>query len=86
MSEQQATMVIRPPMKDKECWTHEPEYDRFLHVRVYAPEGLEYRDLKCIINCGKEMHKTGILDVQDEASAEVLTGNGYNSSNYYNCN
>ena len=68
---EQVTMVIRPPMKDKECWTHEPEYDRYLHVRVHAPEGLEYRELKCVISCGKEIHKTGVLDIKEEASTEV---------------
>ena len=64
-------MVIRPPMKDKVCWTHEPEYDRYLHVRVHAPEGLEYRELKCVLSCGKEIHKTGVLDIEEEASTEV---------------
>ena len=53
---------IRPPMKSVHCWTHEPEYDRYLHVRVYKPEGLDYRELRCYFTLGKTFHKTGILD------------------------
>ena len=33
----------RPFMEDKEVWTHEPEYDKFLHVRVFHPMGLQVR-------------------------------------------
>lgn len=53
---------IKPPMKDKESWTHEPEYDRYLHIRVYKPEGLDFRELRCYITYGKTFHKTNILD------------------------
>ncbi len=65
-------MMIKPPMKDKECWTHEPEYDRYLNVRIYAPEGLDYRELKCVVSCGDKMHKTNVLDPLTEPDAEVI--------------
>ncbi len=55
-------VMLRPPMKDKEVWTHEPEHDCFLHVRVYKPEGLDGRELKCLLTYGQQMQKTKILD------------------------
>ena len=67
----QSTVIVRPEMETKECWTHEPEYERYLHVRIHAPEGLEYGELKCVISCGKDIHKTGVLDVKEVPSPEV---------------
>ena len=59
-----APVFIRPPMKDKAAWTGAPDYERYLHIRVYKPEGLDYRELKCALTCGTQHFKTGILDIQ----------------------
>ena len=53
---------IKPPMKDKEIWTHEPEYERYLHIRVFKPENLDARELKCALTFDKQFHKTDVLD------------------------
>ena len=53
---------IRPPMRDAAAWTSEPEYERFLHVRVFKPENMEQRELRCSLTVGKQNHKTDVLD------------------------
>ncbi|XP_013412001.1 histone-lysine N-methyltransferase SETD1B-A [Lingula anatina] len=53
----------KPETSDKAIWTHEPSYDRYLHIRVLKPQGLdEIRDLKCVISYKTEFFKTKILD------------------------
>ena len=53
-------------MKDKSSWTHEPEYERFLHVRVFKPEDVEERELRCTLALGSQSYKTEILDPPEE--------------------
>ena len=49
-------------MRDAASWTREPEYERFLHVRVFRPENIEQRELRCNLTFGTQTHKTDILD------------------------
>ena len=53
-------------MKDKSVWTNEPEYERFLHVRVFKPEEIEERELRCTLAMGDQTHKTDMLDPPEE--------------------
>lgn len=76
-----APVFIRPPMKDKEAWTGAPEYERSLHVRVYKPEGLDYRELKCKLTYGKQVHTTGLLDVQEVSSLPSIVKEIYRNTN-----
>lgn len=57
---------IKPPMKDAEVWADERVYDQQLYVRVFPPKGLDCRELKCVLNLGDKMSKTGILDMHQE--------------------
>ncbi|KAK2173881.1 hypothetical protein NP493_843g01017 [Ridgeia piscesae] len=51
-----------PDTKDADVWTHEPQYERFLHVRVFKPEGLDQKQICCKLSYGKQRHTTPILD------------------------
>ncbi|XP_064617866.1 uncharacterized protein LOC135481989 isoform X2 [Liolophura sinensis] len=59
-------VLEKPPMSDQTTWTHEPEYDKGLYVRVYAPQGLKEEQLRCVISLGKQVHKSGVLDPEEE--------------------
>ena len=61
-SQPEVPVFIRPPMKDQEVWTGEPDYDRYLHIRCYKPEGLTVEELRCVLTCGKQYYKTKVLD------------------------
>ena len=54
----------KPETRDREIWTHEPEYDRSLRARVFRPTGLnsEWREMKCKLTYGSLLLKTGSLD------------------------
>jgi len=51
-----------PDTKDADVWTHEPQYEQFLHVRVFKPEGLDQKQICCKLSYGKQRHTTPILD------------------------
>ena len=55
-------VYLKPPMADKDVWTHEPQHDYSLHVRVFKPEGLTVRETKCVLTFGDQLHKTPVLD------------------------
>lgn len=66
-------------MSDQTTWTHEPEYDKGLYVRVYAPQGLKEEQLRCVISLGKQVHKSGVLDSEgkeEEAEDKVRSWTG----------
>ncbi|XP_078663115.1 uncharacterized protein LOC144906581 isoform X3 [Branchiostoma floridae x Branchiostoma belcheri] len=63
-------LVVKPPMEDREVWTHEPEYDRFLNVRVYKPVGMQDTELTCVLTMGDQVFKTGVLDAPPPPPAE----------------
>lgn len=66
-----AQVFIKPPMKDKQVWTGYPSFDRYLHIRVYKPEGLDCRELRCALTCGKQKFKTGVLDAEVKLSCTL---------------
>ena len=59
-------MTIRPPMRDADVWTGQPDYDRSLYVRIFAPEGLDQSELRCSLSYEDKMFKTPILDSMQE--------------------
>ncbi|XP_019637952.1 PREDICTED: uncharacterized protein LOC109480244 [Branchiostoma belcheri] len=63
-------LVVKPPMEDRAVWTHEPEYDRFLNVRVYKPVGMQDTELTCVLTMGDQVFKTGVLDAPPPPPAE----------------
>lgn len=56
----------KPETKEVSVWTHEPEYDNFLYVRVHTPKSIDQKDLKCMITFQNTIIKTGRLDVEEE--------------------
>ncbi|OWF37664.1 titin-like isoform X2 [Mizuhopecten yessoensis] len=54
------------PTKEVSTWTHEPQYDNFLYMRVFTPTGLDQKDIKCMIKYGAKTHKTGRLDPEEQ--------------------
>ncbi|XP_071792305.1 uncharacterized protein [Asterias amurensis] len=48
----------KPPSEDKTVWTHEPEYDYTLNMRLFKPVGLDRKELKCSVNFLKKFQKT----------------------------
>ncbi|XP_005097136.1 uncharacterized protein LOC101862724 isoform X2 [Aplysia californica] len=64
-------MTIRPPMRDADAWTGQPDYDRSLFVRIYCPEGLEESELKCSLSYEGQMFKTPILDGPEEEGLDA---------------
>ncbi|CAH1250887.1 Hypp8931 [Branchiostoma lanceolatum] len=63
-------LVVKPPSEDRAVWTHEPEYDRFLNVRVYKPVGMQDTELTCVLTMGDQVFKTGVLDAPSPPPAE----------------
>ncbi|XP_064629111.1 uncharacterized protein LOC135488433 [Lineus longissimus] len=56
--------IKKPEMEDKGTWTNEPEFDRCLNFRVHKPQGLDVRDIKCVVTYGKRYFKTNNLDIR----------------------
>ncbi|XP_078481741.1 uncharacterized protein LOC100180644 [Ciona intestinalis] len=57
-------VVVKPPSEDKSVWTHEPEFDQHLVVRIFRPVELkddEGLDLSCNVSFGGINKKTSTL-------------------------
>ena len=61
-------VVFKPPTVDQGVDTSEPDYERYLVVRIYTPEDLEEKDLKCSIIYGDQRLMTGILDADTDTA------------------
>ncbi|KAL5009495.1 hypothetical protein ScPMuIL_011800 [Solemya velum] len=61
IGEEEKPAPVKPPSADISVWTHEPEYEHFLHVRIFRPEGLDHPDIKCSLSFGKQFFKTSVL-------------------------
>ncbi|CAC5415979.1 unnamed protein product [Mytilus coruscus] len=61
----------KPEMKEVAVWTHEPEYDHYLYVRVHTPKSIKQAELKCMITFQNKILKTGRLDVVEEEKPET---------------
>ena len=75
--EPKVPVVIKPPTRDNGMWTEEAEYDVYLHVRVFTPEDIDKKDLKCSLTFGSQRFKTEILDTADDevSSTDWKEGN-----------
>ncbi|XP_006816176.1 uncharacterized protein LOC100378962 [Saccoglossus kowalevskii] len=62
----------KPPTDDKCIWTHEPEYEKYLNIRVYKPLGLDHQQLRCMVSFDKVMKKT---DAFEDPQTDVLAEN-----------
>ncbi|XP_022079118.1 uncharacterized protein LOC110973027 isoform X2 [Acanthaster planci] len=60
----------KPPSADKVVWTHEPEYDYTLNIRLYKPTGLDHKDLKCSVNFMKKFLRTEVFDDKNGGSGK----------------
>ena len=49
-------------MKEAAAWTEDPEYDRWLYLRFFCPDGIDGEQLRCVTRFGKQKEKTDILD------------------------
>ncbi|KAM7434299.1 hypothetical protein ABFA07_015579 [Porites harrisoni] len=56
---------------DKQCWTHEPEFDRYLHLRIYKPECKKAPTPFCSVAFRGQLFKT---DVFEEVEPEEEPG------------
>lgn len=61
---------IKPETAEKGVWTHEPTFDRLLHVRVMKPEGLDVSVIKCLVSYATQWKKTKRLDPPPEPVSE----------------
>ncbi|KAJ7365195.1 hypothetical protein OS493_007846 [Desmophyllum pertusum] len=71
--EDTAPVISVPPVVkvDKECWTHEPEFDRFLHLRIYKPECKKAETPFCSVAFNGQLLKTEIFEVEEETPDEI---------------
>lgn len=71
MGAEQQPIPVKPPSADISVWTHEPEYEHFLHVRIFRPEGLDQPNIKCSLSFGKQFFKTGVLSHNAEKVIQI---------------
>ncbi|XP_071943161.1 uncharacterized protein [Antedon mediterranea] len=63
-----------PQLVDSDVWTHEPEYDWFLNVKVYRPIGFQQHEkLRCSINYQKQFQKTDVYEAPTSTPAKEKT-------------
>ncbi|KAJ8032500.1 hypothetical protein HOLleu_26044 [Holothuria leucospilota] len=48
----------KPPTSEKGMWTHEPQYDYYLNVKVYQPLGITLSDVKCSLTIQQQFQKS----------------------------
>ncbi|XP_074624211.1 uncharacterized protein LOC141882156 [Acropora palmata] len=54
---------------DKECWTHEPEYDKYLHLRIYKPVCKKAPTPFCSVAFHGQFLKTEVFEEEEEVLA-----------------
>ena len=64
------TEVIPKEMADKDCWTHEPEYEKLFHIRMYKPVCKTLSSSWCTLAFDKEVRKTQIFRGNQEKEKE----------------
>ncbi|KAL9966991.1 hypothetical protein ACROYT_G025142 [Oculina patagonica] len=70
--ETEAVTSVPPVVKvDKECWTHEPEFDKYLHLRIYKPECKKAETPFCSVAFNGQLLKTDIFE-EEETSEETV--------------
>ena len=59
-------VTFKAPTMDQAISTNEPEYERYLVIRIYTPQGIEETDLKCSIIYGEERLMTDVFEPENE--------------------
>ena len=72
LSQMRAHVYIKPPSRDAETWTHEPQYNRYLNIRVHQPEELDARELRCSVTFRGKTFKTGVMDMMPAEVCRML--------------
>eukprot|EP00112_Aurelia_sp_Birch-Aquarium-sp1_P002108 Seg123.3 transcript_id=Seg123.3/GoldUCD/mRNA.D3Y31 product="hypothetical protein" protein_id=Seg123.3/GoldUCD/D3Y31 len=62
--------VIPKEMADKDCWTHEPEYEKLFHIRMYKPVCKTLSSSWCTLAFDKEVRKTQVFKGNEEKEKE----------------
>ncbi|XP_020616659.1 uncharacterized protein LOC110054652 [Orbicella faveolata] len=73
--EEPETVITVPPVEkvDKECWTHEPEFDKYLHLRIYKPECKKAETPFCSVAFNGQLLKTDIFEEEEEEDDDETT-------------
>jgi len=68
---QQPVISVPPVVKaDKECWTQEPEFDKYLHLRLFKPECKKATTPFCSVAFHGQLLKTEIFEEEEEEEDE----------------
>ncbi|PFX30429.1 uncharacterized protein LOC111323577 [Stylophora pistillata] len=72
LEDQTKAPVPVPPVitEDKGCWTHEPEFDNYLHLRIYRPDCEKAETSFCSVAFSGQLLKTEIFE-KEETSQEI---------------
>ncbi|XP_065839714.1 uncharacterized protein [Oscarella lobularis] len=72
-----ATPTFPPPLPvettDVSTWTHEKQYNRYLHVRVFEPTGLEEKEVYCTLALGPQLVTSRIFGIPEKEKEEGVS-------------
>ena len=63
---------IKVETKDAEVWTHAPDHDHYLFVRMYCPTNMNQTEVKCSVTMGKQYFKTKRLDEEGKPPSGII--------------
>ena len=79
-----ANFEVKPvyiPLKvDKGCWTNEPDYDKFFHVKLFRPVCQKVTEPWCSIAFGNQLKKSSIFSLPIETNSKFSPSKGSRSS------
>lgn len=61
---------------DAATWTHDKEYNKFLHVRVFQPTGFEELDVYCTLAVGPQLVSSRVFSSQKPPPKDATNTNG----------
>ncbi|CAH3127380.1 unnamed protein product [Pocillopora meandrina] len=75
IQEEQAKAPVSVPVVvkvDKGCWTHEPEFDKYLHLRIYKPDCKKAKTSFCSVAFSGQLLKTEIFEEEEEEISQEI--------------
>ncbi|RMX45613.1 hypothetical protein pdam_00010592 [Pocillopora damicornis] len=75
IQEEQAKAPVSVPAVvkvDKGCWTHEPEFDKYLHLRIYKPDCKKAKTSFCSVAFSGQLLKTEIFEEEEEEISQEI--------------
>jgi len=63
---QSKALECQKELSDKVCWTHEPEYENFFNIRVYAPNCKTLESSWCTVVFDNEIRRSQLFNVKKE--------------------